>query len=545
MPTKETPGARVTLPGSPDLPGYDDVVETGRDSGSVVFSARHGASGRVVRVRVMSGAALGSAARDRYEQVQRRLMGVTARPGLLTVLDTGSTKTGDLFVVTESPDGVALSRLLEDGAPQIEEAVERAASLADAATALHDVGLVHGRIDPGNVFLTTAGTVALGDTAAPGAQGLPEVDDDPDRVLAHTAPEVVRGDPRTKRSDVYSLGAVLFSLLRGAAPFSDGDGGPLAAVARAGLDPPANLRLFGVPDGICVAVERAMAKDPPARPADAPAFLRDLRGEPAPDAPPPLDAAPPETVAGVPPMAEVARPPPALSPPARRQGPNRGRLVALTAVVAVVLAAAAFLAVRALTPPDEVGAVAKEKTATGPAKEPAERAEGAGSDRQATAAPASGFTTVADETGTFQAQVPAAWTGIFKRTDAGTTRVLKAAPAMGKFLDFAGPGVVFKVTDFQEGSEDARDRLGHVERESMVEGAGCQTALIFVPDEVPGQEDALGEEWRGCPGGGREMDYAYTANVDGRKYVVGISARVFSEADEAAFEEMVKSVKIG
>jgi serine/threonine-protein kinase len=248
-----------------------------------------------VAVKVMSAAL---AERDpthvaRFER-EARAAASLVHPGIVTVYDTG-VDGDERFIAMEYVDGESLAMSISDQAPlDPRRAANLAAQIADALEAAHRAGLVHRDVKPGNVMIARDGTVKVLDF------GIARVEDAGSitrtasllGTAAYMAPEHALGSPVDARSDVYSLGCVLYAMLTGAPPFS----GDLAAAVlhqqvNAAPRPPseANPRIDGKLDAL---VLQMLAKSPAERPQSA-AEVRDrLRGAPAPAA-----AAPAATVA--------------------------------------------------------------------------------------------------------------------------------------------------------------------------------------------------------------------------------------------------------
>ena len=142
-------------------------------------------------------------------------------PGLAVVLGVGQTEEGDVFVAAETLAGDRLSDRLRVGERFDEwEAAEIATQIAHALAAAHDADVVHRELRPSLVALTYDGDITvvkvegLGVPRAPSASGA-------DAELAYSAPEQRRGEQVGRRSDVYSIGAMLYAMLTGVAPTED------------------------------------------------------------------------------------------------------------------------------------------------------------------------------------------------------------------------------------------------------------------------------------------------------------------------------------
>jgi hypothetical protein len=238
---------------------------------------------RRVAVKVLSD---GLAADDRFEE--RFLREARAAAGLshqnvAGVFDYGEDK-GSPFMVMELIDGETLAHRIGIGPLDPAEAVRIAVEVADALQAAHDSGMVHRDVKPGNVMLTPTGDVKVMDFGIVAAAGA-----SPLTATGHTlgtatyiSPEQAQGDRVDGRSDVYSLGVVLFEMLAGRPPFTGES--PVAMVAAHAQEPPPPLlgSLPGVPAHVAAACERALAKDPRDRPQSAAEFADMLRS-PQPD----------------------------------------------------------------------------------------------------------------------------------------------------------------------------------------------------------------------------------------------------------------------
>jgi hypothetical protein len=218
---------------------------------------------------------------------EARAAGRLVHPAIAHVLDLGEDG-GRPYLVMELLHGESLAaRLARAGPMAPAEAVRVVAAAADALEVAHRAGIVHRDVKPGNVFVTTGGDVKLldfgiasaaGETALTGGDLL--------GTAAYLAPERVLGHDATPAADVYALGVLLYELLAGRPPFA-GDSGPALAMAQVHARPaPLGAVAPQVPPVLAAACERALAKDPAARPPSAAALAALLRSTVAAGTPP-------------------------------------------------------------------------------------------------------------------------------------------------------------------------------------------------------------------------------------------------------------------
>lgn len=214
-----------------------------------------------------------------------------SHPGVVAVLDFGESDETP-FLVMEHVPGKPLSETTGDPMDP-DKATGVIAQAAGAAGAAHSQGIVHRDIKPANIVITDEGRVKLVDFGIASLENM-------DRITAtgttigsphYISPEQASGDTATPRSDVYSLGVVLFELLTGARPF---EGNSVAAVAAAQIeqDPPKpSTKVSGLDPWLERVVLKCLEKQPEERFADGNALAQELTG--GPDASTMLIAAPP------------------------------------------------------------------------------------------------------------------------------------------------------------------------------------------------------------------------------------------------------------
>jgi hypothetical protein len=214
----------VNLP--PSIGRYTITGELGRGAMGVVYRAVDPALERQVAVKVI--AARAGAAALSMEELEARFLRearVAARinhPGVVTVHDAGREK-DSLYLVMELIDGESLGqRLARRAFPSPGEAFDLVAQVGDALAAAHSLGVVHRDIKPGNIMLTQGGRVKVTDFGVAKAIGERTDLTRTGTVVgspAYMSPEQVRGEELDGRSDLFSLGVVLYELLLRRKPF--------------------------------------------------------------------------------------------------------------------------------------------------------------------------------------------------------------------------------------------------------------------------------------------------------------------------------------
>lgn len=195
-------------------------------------------------------------------------------PNAVAVFDVGEDAAGRPFIVMEAVHGETLAdHLVRCGPLPAADATAVATALLDALAAAHRRGLVHRDVKPANVLLPADGGVKLSDfgiakgleSASAGLTAGGQIVGTP----AYLSPERAAGHPATARSDLYALGVVLYESLAGAPPFDDTDPVRVATAHQHDPVPPLAEQAPATPPALTETVERALAKSPAERFADA------------------------------------------------------------------------------------------------------------------------------------------------------------------------------------------------------------------------------------------------------------------------------------
>jgi len=288
---------------------------------------------------------------DRFRREAQSAAGLN-HPNVVSVYDSGSQ--GNVhYIVMEYVQGRTLRDVIrQDGRLLPERVTEIAESVALALAAAHDKGLVHRDIKPGNIMLTGDGQVKVMDFGIARATSSDTITQTA-AVLgtaSYLSPEQAQGEPVDGRSDIYSLGVVLYELLTGRPPFS-GDSPVTIAYKHVTEDPVEPGRLNpDVSDALDAIVMKAMAKNPDHRYQTAAEIGDDLRRarEGMPVAAPPVGAATTQVIDRASQTAVMTGP---IDDEAEYyEEPQRrtGLIVGVTLLVLAILGLAAFFLVRSL-----------------------------------------------------------------------------------------------------------------------------------------------------------------------------------------------------
>ncbi len=213
-------------------------------------------------------------------------------PNVVGIFDRGSFR-DTYFIAMEYVDGPSLKDLVKGGMGT-KDAIDFTRQILKAARFAHRKGIIHRDLKPQNVLIDDEGRARVADFGI--ARGGENSDITATGSVMGTAqylsPEQAQGKPTTPRSDIYSIGVILYEALTGRVPF-EGDSAVAVALKQVSETPrrPSAIKP-DIPPALDAVVMRALAKDPEARFTDADAFLKALdAAEKAPDTPRPQDTA--------------------------------------------------------------------------------------------------------------------------------------------------------------------------------------------------------------------------------------------------------------
>jgi len=246
--------------------------ELGQGGMGTVYKGFDNALEREVAVKMMTEARLGTEGRSRLME-EARAIAKLSHPNVVTVFDTGEYEKNP-YIVMEYVEGV---NLYDQPPKEIEDIVAVIRQVCTALAHAHQHGIIHRDLKPENVILSANGTVKLMDFGL--ARSISSRLTSEGTILGtvfYLAPEQAQGQPIDPRSDLYSLGVMLYELTTGGLPFMAGD--PLAVVSQhihAPVVPP-RAKNDRIPPALEALILQLMQKDPLERPTSAKEVLERL-----------------------------------------------------------------------------------------------------------------------------------------------------------------------------------------------------------------------------------------------------------------------------
>jgi serine/threonine-protein kinase len=175
--------------------------------------------GRLVAVKLFPPEIAKGEARDCFLR-EARVVGQLSHPNIITLHDMGIEEaTQTPYLIMEFVDGVPLDRILEKGTLPLPRACAWVAHAAEALDAAHKRGIIHGDVKPANILITADGRVKLTDFGMARVARREARDSALLGTPAYWCPEQIMGRPQDARSDIFSLGVVLYEMITGTRPF--------------------------------------------------------------------------------------------------------------------------------------------------------------------------------------------------------------------------------------------------------------------------------------------------------------------------------------
>lgn len=269
------------------IAGYEILGTLGEGGMGIVYRARDVTLDREIAVKVIRPAALGAHATERFIREAKACSRI-AHPNIVTVYAAGEDE-GTAYLAMELLHGETMRAIIEKGPVPWETAVRWIAGILDALSRLHGDGIVHRDLKPENIIVTGDGAAKLTDfgIARLTTSETITVDGATIGTVRYMSPEQVQGKRVDARSDLFSMGSVLYELLAGEPAFQ-GDH-PLAAMYSITNEAPRPLEEIvpDIPAALVTIVSHALDKNAEERYHNAAAFrdalLEILRAKDAPE----------------------------------------------------------------------------------------------------------------------------------------------------------------------------------------------------------------------------------------------------------------------
>ncbi len=197
---------------------------------------------------------------------------------LCTIHDIGETTDDQLFICMDFYEGETLKDALEHGPLSVDRAIDIAVQICRGLSRAHEAGIIHRDIKPANIMLTKRGEVKVLDFGLAKLAGQTRLTRTGTTLgtAAYMSPEQARSEAVDQRSDLWSVGVVLYEMLTGRAPFKfENEQALLYAILNQEPPPPGQVRP-GISLSLEQIVQKALAKEPEARYQTADELLADL-----------------------------------------------------------------------------------------------------------------------------------------------------------------------------------------------------------------------------------------------------------------------------
>ncbi|NJC98267.1 MAG: hypothetical protein C3F07_10465 [Anaerolineales bacterium] len=256
---------------------YRIIGQIGEGGMATVYKAYQASMDRNVAIKVLPGQLAESAEFTQRFQQEARIIAKLEHPHILPVFDYGESE-GVTYLVMRYLDAGTLRERMESGRPLPLDEIDRLfTQLAEALSYAHSFGIVHRDLKPsnalidsqGNLFLTDFGIAKLLESASPRLTQTDAIMGTP----AYISPEQAQATAVDQRSDIYSLGIILYEMVTGRVPYVAET--PLAVILKHVSDPlpPPSTVKPDVPEAIERVVLKALAKNPNDRYTSVSEFL--------------------------------------------------------------------------------------------------------------------------------------------------------------------------------------------------------------------------------------------------------------------------------
>ena len=205
----------MTLSPGTQLGPYEIVSHLGSGGMGVVYEARDLRLKRTVAIKLLPpDLTKDDTAKQRFLQ-EAQAASALDHPNICTIFEINETEDGQLYLVMAHYEGETLKERIERGPLQLDDAIDIATQVGTGLAEAHGAGIVHRDIKPANLLVTKGGVVKILDfglAKLAGAEGVTQTGTTVGTV-AYMSPEQARGQEVDHRTDIWSLGVVLYEML--------------------------------------------------------------------------------------------------------------------------------------------------------------------------------------------------------------------------------------------------------------------------------------------------------------------------------------------
>ncbi len=226
---------------------------------AVVFRAMDNRLNRLVAVKIMRPElAKNEKFRQRF-QTESRAIAKLSHPNIVGVYDVSHTESIE-YIVMELVEGITLKQYMNEHGPlDTETALNFSTQIARALSHAHSKGIVHRDIKPQNILVVGEDTIKVADFGIAALQSeVPDVENEAIGSVHYISPEQAKGLPVDERSDIYSLGIVMYEMLSGKLPFDGDDDRTIALKHLSAVPTPLRELVPTVPERFAAIVRKAM-----------------------------------------------------------------------------------------------------------------------------------------------------------------------------------------------------------------------------------------------------------------------------------------------
>jgi serine/threonine protein kinase/Tfp pilus assembly protein PilF len=258
---------------------YRVIGEIGRGGMAVVYKAEDTNLKRLVALKLLSpNFTLDGGAKERFVR-EAQAASALDHSNICTIYEIDETRDGQMFIAMSYCEGGTLGDRMRQGPFTSEEVVAIAIQIAEGLADAHEGGIIHRDIKPANIMMTPKGQVKITDfglAKLSGGERITEIGV-PMGTVTHMSPEQVRGEEVDQRTDIWSLGIVLYEMITGSVPFK-GENAQAVIYSILNVDPEPITNIHAAaPTQLESIISKALTKKPDFRYQNAGDLLTDLR----------------------------------------------------------------------------------------------------------------------------------------------------------------------------------------------------------------------------------------------------------------------------